>query len=167
MNDAYVELLVKRKTSKAALMLKSFLYALGVVSIALSVLTMAPFFILLGLIFFGVGYVVQYAAMTEYEYLFLDRHLSIDRIRNQSRRKQVADYDLTNMEIIAPVTSHQLDHYRSENVKKIDFSTHSKDSKPYAMVLRDGSVCKMILIEMNEELLKQFSMLGPRKVFTD
>jgi hypothetical protein len=79
----------------------------------------------------------------------------------------VADYDLTNMEIIAPVTSHQLDHYRSENVKKIDFSTHSKDSKPYAMVLRDGSVCKMILIEMNEELLKQFSMLGPRKVFTD
>ena len=44
----------------------------------------------------------------EFEYLYVNGELDIDRIFSQSRRKRAASYELSNMEIMAPFSSHRL-----------------------------------------------------------
>ena len=47
-----------------------------------------------------------------------------------SKRKKGASYDLNNMEILAPVKSHQLDSYRNNsNIKTVNYSSESRMQK--------------------------------------
>ena len=168
MSDTYVECLVKARTSLLGKIFKSLLMAMTVVFI-LAMFVMPPVMTLalIGAILTGVGaYFVNLFTDLEYEYLYLDKELTVDKIRAKTKRKRMAVYQLDKMEILAPVKSHQLDSFRNRSAKQKDYSIglELKPDRRYAMYYEGN---EKILLSPSEELVKAMKNVAPRKVFTD
>ncbi|MBD5541393.1 MAG: hypothetical protein HDR00_09445 [Lachnospiraceae bacterium] len=164
MNDTYVELLVKKPELKAASWLHNIMIGLGAVLFLIGLFS--QFLITIsGLLLCGGAYVLMQNACIEYEYLYLDKELSVDKIKNQSKRKKVAVYDLSTLEVMAPKGSHRLDSYDSLKVK--DYSSESEDGEAFELVVEGKNGREHIIIDTNEELVKAIRMAAPRRVFTD
>lgn len=164
MNDTYVELLVKKPELKAASALHSIMIGLGAVLFIIGLFT--NFLITLsGLALWGGAYLFIQNACIEFEYLYLDKELSIDKIKNQSKRKKAASYNLTTLEVMAPRGSHRLDSYNNLKVK--DFSSETEEGKAFELVVEGTQGRERIIIDTSEELVKAIRMAAPRNVFTD
>lgn len=166
MSESYVECLVKAKGSVLYKILKMVLYFLAVLSfVSMFFGTGIVGMILVMAAGFG-GYYVGSMADVEYEYLYLDKELTIDRILAQTRRKRVATYSMDRMEIFAPVKSYRLDNYKNRQVKEKDYSigTEEKPDLRYVFYYEGG---EKILLSPSEEMIKVMKNANPRKVFTD
>ncbi len=166
MSDAYVECLVKAKASALGNFLICLLSGLAAVMGLLMMLTFNILFFLLA-VAAGVGaYFVNMFTDLEYEYLYLDRELTIDKVMAKTRRKRVAVYQLDRMEILAPVKSYHLDNFKNRNVKVKDYSIGYED-KPdlrYAMFYEGG---EKLLLSPSPEMIKVMKNAAPRKIFSD
>lgn len=165
MGDTYVECLVKGKPSGIAKVLKVFLILL-IVLFVISIIITGMVGIFLAAIT-GVGlYFVNLYTNIEYEYLYLDKEITIDRVLGRAKRKRMAVYSIDRMEVIAPVRSHHLDAYRNRQVKTIDYSSLEdvKADQGYAMYYEGG---ERILLSPDEDMIKAMKNAAPRKVFSD
>lgn len=168
MNESYVELLVKRKKNTAATVLSAFLYGVGGLAFLGVVLTGGVLIFFIAVALLGSAYYIQYSSNIEYEYLYLDKEFSVDKIKNQTGRKRVATYDMTLLEILAPAGSRYLDSYSGRSdIQTYHYESNYEDSNPYAMIVKDGTKTVCLIIETNEELLTQISRIAPRKVYKD
>lgn len=165
MSESYVECLVRRESS---MVMKIARYVLVMLTAACVLLTLAgyvlPFFV--GVAAGFAAYFVYLKTDVEFEYLYLDKGIYVDRILAKAKRKRIASYEIDRMEILAPVNSHRLDSYRRREGKTTDFSVKSESGQgmPYMMVY-DGN--QKILLNPSEELLKAIRNVAPRKVFMD
>lgn len=135
MSDAYVECLVKAKPSMPGKFFKYFLYLLTAALLILMFMTLNMILFLLA-VAAGVGaYFVGLYTDLEYEYLYLDKELTIDKVMGKAKRKRVAVYQLERMEIFAPVKSYHLDNFRNRQTKDKDYSIGYEDQPDlrYAM----------------------------------
>ncbi|MBO4900154.1 MAG: hypothetical protein J5509_07670 [Lachnospiraceae bacterium] len=164
-SETYVECLVSRKPSPLMKFLKILLIMLAVAFVFLGLL---GYFVamLLGIVF-GVGaYFVSQQVLIEYEYLYLDREITIDKIMGQSRRKRVATYEIDRMEVMAPMNSYHLDDYRKREVKPRDCSSgivEQPDTR-YALYYEGNEV---LIFEPNEDMVRAIMNVAPRKAFRD
>ncbi len=164
MSDTYVECLVKAKTSLWGKFLKGLLIMLTVLLVLVAFIIPLAFIIA---IVAGVGaYFVNLFTDLEYEYLYLDKELVVDKVMAKSRRKRVATYTLERMEILAPVKSYRLDNYKNRNVKVKDYSIGEElqPDRRYAMYYEGG---EKILLSPSEDLIKVMKNAAPRKVYSD
>ena len=164
-SDTYVECLVAHKSSPIMKFLKILLIMLAVAFVFLGLLgTFAA--LILGIVFGGLAYFVSQQCTIEYEYLYLDREISIDKIMGQSRRKRIATYEVDRMEILAPMNSYHLDDYRRREVKAKDYSSGEvpQPDTRYAMYYEGN---EMIIFEPNESMINAIYNVAPRKVFKD
>ncbi|MCD7835717.1 MAG: DUF6106 family protein [Lachnospiraceae bacterium] len=165
MSDTYVECLVTGKASAAAKALKVILIILLVLFVLSMVITGMVGLFLAAITGVGLYFTNQYTHV-EYEYLYLDREISVDRVLGKSRRKRVATYTMERMEILAPVRSYHLDGYRNRKVKTTDYSSLEdvRADGGYAMYYEGG---ERVLLSPSSEMLKAVKNAAPRKVFTD
>lgn len=164
MSDVYVECLVPAKKSVASRVIVVLLIVLTVV-FAVAMLLIPVAMLLAALTGLG-AYFVNLYSNVEYEYLYLDKEITVDKIMAQSRRKRVATYSLERVEVFAPVTSWHLDNFKSRNVKTVDYSngqTGEPDER-YAMFYEGGT---KVLLNPSEEFVKALMNVAPRKVFKD
>lgn len=163
MNESYYEILVPRK--------RSAIYKVG--QIVTAILTCFFAFTMFLGIFWGIllavacgvaCYFLSLYSSVEYEYLYVDKELQIDRILAKSNRKRMETLDLNQLEILAPIRSHELDSYRNRQGKKADYSSgeESHEEQKYMLVVGE----KQIIFEPTQELVKAIHMFAPRKVFT-
>ena len=98
MNETYVEWLVKRKTPAYMTLLKILTIMLTVCFVLLGFFLLPAMIIavLLGV----AAYFVYLNSDVEYEYLYVDKELTVDKVMAKSRRKRVATYDLGKIEIL-------------------------------------------------------------------
>ena len=112
------------------------------------------------------GYFVYLNSDVEYEYLYVDKELTVDKVMAKSRRKRVATYDLGKIEILAPIKSWHLDNYKNRTDKTVDYSSgEEKQPDRRFAFFYDGK--QRVLIEPNEEMIKAMQTVAPRKVFKD
>ncbi len=169
MSESYIEVMVQRKKSMALVVGQYALYVLAVVFF-LSNFVLQGLFGLLGFILAiacgALGYFVGLNADVEYEYLYLDKEITIDKVMNKSRRKRIATYSLEKIEIMAPMNSHRLDSYRNRQFKEVDVSTGvvSQPEKRYVFY-HDGQT--KVIFEPNEDFIKLVKNVAPRKIFSD
>lgn len=168
MSDTYVECLIKAKTSGLAKFGKALLITLTVIFIlAIFLLPPLMIFAFIGALLTGVGaYFLNLFTDLEYEYLYLDKELAVDKVMAKSKRKRVAVYQLDRIEILAPVKSYHLDNYKNRNAKEKDYSIGEvlQPDRRYAMYYEGG---EKILLSPSEELIKVMKNVAPRKVFSD
>ena len=168
MSDAYVECLVKAKTSLLGKFFRVLLTTLTVILVlAIFVLPPLMMFALIGAILCGVGaYFVNLFTNLEYEYLYLDKELVVDKIMAKTKWKRIATYHLDRIEILAPIKSYHLDNYKNRSAKVKDYSIGEelKPDKRFVMFYEGG---EKILLSPSEELIKIMKNVAPRKIFSD
>lgn len=168
MTDNYVELLVKRKTSPMVKALRFSCILMGVFQLLIGAVFHAWFFMGTGVLFIVFAWIVAYLGNVEYEYLYLDKQFSVDKIHNRRKRKKIAEYNLaTELEVLAPAGSHQLDYMKERASQTRNYTSGKEDARVYEMVVHVGDELWVIKIEMTDELLNQMYMVSPRKVYKD
>lgn len=163
MNDSYVECLVKRKPNPLNILIKGVIYAATVTCAILALSGLVVMFVPV----IGLGLLIYFWMPNldlEFEYLYLDKEISIDKVMNKQKRKRVVTLDLNKMEFIAPETSHELDSYKSRNLKIKDFSSKDPEVKKQILVYNGTSGTELYCIEPNGELLKCIKTVFPRKI---
>lgn len=166
MSDAYVECLVKAKPSTLGRFFKYLLYIVTALSLVMMFLlvNMLLFFLAVAA---GVGaYFVGLNTDLEYEYLYLDKELTIDKIMGKTKRKRVAVFQLDRMEIFAPIKSYHLDNYKNRQTKDKDYSIGYVEQPDlrYAMYYEGG---ERLILSPSPEMVKIMKNAAPRKVFSD
>lgn len=166
MSDLYFEQLVTRKKTGRD-------YVKAVLLIFLTVIAgVAGLLIPLGFIFafiFGVtSYWVIANQKIDYDYLYVNGELDITKVFAQSRRKKVRSIDVRQLELLAPVKSHRMDHYNSNTKMPVyDYSSGDPSHKVYMMIISIESRMSKVLLELDEEMLDAIGKYVPRRVFND
>lgn len=161
MSDVYVECLVQGKASKSTRFWQIFLIVLTVLC-CVGIVIFPPV-VVVAVILGVAAYFVGTFAQVEYEYLYLDKELTIDRIVAKSRRKKVATYSIERMEIFAPENSYHLDNYKRRDVKVEDYSAAEAEQN-YCMYYEGGA---KVILSPTEDMVKALKNVAPRKVFND
>lgn len=164
MNELYAEAGVKRKETAGTMALR-FLMIFGTVIIFFLILTLQNSILLLLSAILIVGIIYLFPRLkVEYEYVFCDGQLDFDKIMGNAKRKNVMKIDFEQVEIMAPEGSHSLDGYTYAKSTVKDFSSKSKDVKPYVIIIRKGETTTKILFEPSEKMISCIKMKNPRKV---
>jgi hypothetical protein len=165
MNEMYAEWLVKRKTPAYMLLVKIAMVILCVIAFFLAT---SPVLGILGVvILFAVGagaYFVFRNSEVEFEYLYVDKQLSIDRIYGKAKRKKAWEGTIDEIQIVAPTGSTEAKDHETSNMKVLDFSSHQPDAKTYTLISQAGSTATKVIFEPNEKILKCMRMTAPRKI---
>ena len=166
MNESYKELMVKRESGLKEKLLRVVSL---IPTIFLGLLTLLTGDMIIFIIVIGLGvlcyFVFQWTDI-EYEYLYLDKEINIDKIMAKTRRKRVATISVEKMEILAPEKSHQLDSYRNRNVKAADYSAgHDMPDQKLYVLYSEGN--QKYLLNLDEDFVKTIKGIAPRKVFMD
>ena len=161
MDQSYAEVLVDRGQNTGAGLGKIVCGILALLSIG--AMMISPFALLLAAAFVGGAYYCYLQEWVEYEYTYVSRELTIDKIMVRSKRKQVAVYLLDKMEIGAPEKSYHLDSYSNRKCDTKDYS--SKSEKPTFVFYYEGN--KKIVLEADEKLMKLLRNAAPSKMFLD
>jgi len=162
MNDLYAECLVKRKTPSKHKMLMAMMVSLTVIVIVAGVFI--PLVIYGGLALIVLDVFLFRNGELEYEYIYYDRELQIDKIMGRSKRKRAAAFDLQKMEILAPADSYQLDNYKSGQYRQMDFTSLEPGRRVYVMVVNGDKERIKVMFEPNEQILKGMKYAAPSKV---
>lgn len=166
MNDSYKELMVKRESGLKEKLLRVICMIPTVLAAILALGTANVIIFIIAIALGVLTYFVYQRTDVEYEYLYLDKEINVDRIMAKTRRKRVATLSIEKMEILAPERSHQLDSYRNRNVKATDYSAGQdlSDQKLYALYYEGN---QKYLLSLDEDFVKTIKGIAPRKVFMD
>lgn len=166
MSESYVECMVARKTPAIYQFLKYLLIMLcAVVAIASFLYGNIVMFIIAIALGVGAYFVITYTDI-EYEYLYLDKEITVDKVMHKAKRKRVATYEIEKMEIMAPFHSYQLDSYKNRTAKVVDYSSRVENQPDTRYVFFYNGSDK-IIFEPNMEMVRAIKNVAPRKVFMD
>lgn len=166
MNESYMELLVKKDKGPKEMVLR-VVCMVPTVLIALLTLITGSVFLFIAVIALGVlDYFVFQWTDIEYEYLYLDKEISVDKIMAKTRRKKVTAIDVNKIEIMAPQKSYQLDSYRKRETKVIDVSAgHDLPEQKLYWIYYDGN--QKFVMNLTDDFANTVKTIAPRKVFLD
>lgn len=161
MNDYYTEQLVKQKTKTTSIFAKAGLIVGTILSVALAFLI--PIAIIAPVIMIVIDIFMFKRMDLEFEYLYVNGDLDIDKIMAKQKRKKVFETTMDDVEVVAPSGSIELRPF--QKTKTFDFSSGEVGHKTYELVTVDKGQTIKIIFEPNETILEGMKMLAPRKVF--
>lgn len=165
MNDGYKELLVKKERGLQGTIIR----VVCTVPAALLVILMFTgnlivFIAAVALCIFD--YFVFQWTDVEFEYLYLDKEITVDKVMAKTRRKRAAVLDVNKIEIMAPQNSSQLTYYKNRQVKITDLSAgQDLPGEKLYMVYYEGNQC--FLLNLDEDFAKTVKSAAPRRVFME
>lgn len=166
MNESYNELLVKKEQDGKQKLLRIICVIPTVLCGCLTFLTGNMFLFIFTIIMGAADYFIYQWTDIEYEYLYIDREISIDKIFAKSRRKRVCTIDIHKIEILAPAGSYHLDAYKNRNVKATDYSAGKDvDGMRLYHMYYEGN--RKFILNLTDEFAGNVRGIEPRKVFTD
>lgn len=164
MNETYVEWLIKKKTPAYMTLLRILTIMLAVCFVLLGFILWPA--LIIGVVIGVAAYFIYMNSDLEYEYLYVDKELTIDKVMAKSKRKRVASFDMGKMEVMAPIKSYHLDNYKNRTDKTVDYSSgEEKQPDTRYVFYYDGK--QRVVFEPNLEMIKAIQMGAPRKVFKD
>ena len=160
MTDLYSELLIKKEQTGKDKAIKILMIAAIAITAAAGLLIPIAWILTLAL---GIAaYFILPKLDLEYEYVFVNGDLDIDKIMNKARRKRMFSVDADQMELLAPVGAVELMQYKK--VRTYDYTSGKNHAEIYALIASNkGELCK-VLFEPNETIIEGFFVKAPRKV---
>lgn len=169
MDTGCLEVVVNRKPNT---LIKTICYGACALTVCFCLLSfmMSLFLLIPAALCAAAAYYFWLETAVDFEYVYVDKELRVAKIQQKQRRKELAVYDLTKMEVLAPVGSHHLDGFRNKELKVLDYSSQGDENKPYryALILSDGTELILDLVgEYSSQILDIIRTFSPRKVFRD
>lgn len=165
MNDSYKELLVKRERGIQGTIMR-IVCVVPTVLLALLMFS-GSLIVFIAVVALGIfDYFVFQWTDIEFEYLYLDKEITVDKVMARTRRKRAAVLDVNKIEIMAPQNSSQLAYYKNRQVKITDLSAgHDLPDQKIYMVYYEGNQC--FLMNLDEDFAKTVKSVAPRKVYME
>ncbi len=163
MNDIYIEWLVERKPNPMAGIIRIAAYILTGFFAAAGLLVALPFLIL-AVAMVVVDYLFLPRLNVEYEYLYLQKSLTIDSIFSKEKRKNAAEYDLDKMELFAAEGAEKLSEYKNRDMRTRDFSSGYPDRNRYVMIINSGKEMEKVILEPDQKIVDAVKAVYPSKV---
>lgn len=160
MSDFYTEQLIKKQTGMKDVVIKAVLVAVAIVSVL--TVFIFPMGLLIPIIVIALVWFLMTRLNVEYEYLYVNGDLDIDKIMNKSKRKRVFSANVDSMELLAPVNSPRLDQF--QNARVINLSSGNADARLYALIVSGNGQMSKLIFEPNDTIIEGIYMLAPRKV---
>lgn len=138
----------------SSVFLVSVVFALfSLMSILFSLFMSTPITMgVIGIIFFAavaaISFIQKEASNIEYDYIFDDDTLTIAKIKNLEKRKEVLNLKVSDFKRIESYSKERVDALQA---KKLDFSLNGDEKKYVLFAQHDGQVA--IIFEPNEALL--------------
>lgn len=164
MNDSYMEYMVrKRFTAKDHL---SRILMIVLTALFFSLSPMIPASLIVAAILAAIAYFVVFPRTDlEYEYLYCDKQITVDKIMAQRKRKQVAIYDTDKIELLAPANSYRLKAFEHRTLKEVPLWSLKEDEHvPYVMIYEGN---QKVILDLPAEFVKMVQNAAPRKVYFD
>ncbi len=162
MNESYGEYLVSKKKRPVDSALKIILTVITILFVFAGFLHIL---FLIGAVLAGIAnYLYSRNVDLEYEYLYVDKELTIDKIMNKQARKHVKTLELSKMEVLVKEKSHEVEGYRRRIKKTYDFSSGASETEKYVMMYNEEGDIVQILLEMDEHMLNCIKAVFPRQV---
>lgn len=164
MSDMYSEIMVKRITPTSDKVKRAVLVGGTAVCFVGGVVIMWP--LLIAAVALGiVTYLMIPRFDLEYEYLYVNGEIDIDKIMGKQKRKRCASYDIENMEIMAPSNSHALDSYKNNSdIRVKDYTSLDPQASSYSLVFNQEKQRELVKLELNERVVQEIRRIAPRKV---
>lgn len=161
MDNLFIEVLITKRDSFLFQMLMILTAVFAVISFIL--IWFNPLFLGVCLICAVLAYYFRMHSVVEYEYSFVQRELTIDRILAKSKRKTMREFHLDQLEGAGAEGLAQLEHFNRENRKIQDYSDGKKEKK---LVMYFAGKSK-VLLNWDEELVSAMRSMAPGKFFLD
>lgn len=165
MDDLYVECLVERKAPPLQPLIRGGVYGLTAVCFAAG-LIINPLFFAAAVAMILVIWLVLPGLNVEYEYLYVSKTLTVDKIISKEKRKKASEYDLEKMEIFAEEGAVQLDQYKNVNAVVRDYTSHFENRPLWVLIVRNGNDVERVLLEPDEKLIHAMKSYFPHKTFS-
>ncbi len=162
MLDVSIEQILKVKQPSIAKVFKVVMIILCALSLffviyAIGILTTAILVVLTVILF------RYYDA--EYEYIFVDKYMDVDRIMARSSRRRLNSYDFAKMEIMAYPGHDKLQTYERMNCKTYNYASGYHPEKEYVVFINHNSEMVRLIIEPKDEIIEAICKIDRRKVF--
>ncbi|MDO4267755.1 MAG: DUF6106 family protein [Eubacteriales bacterium] len=161
MNETYAEYLIKRKTPAYAWIIIGLL---GLITAFFIFMALTGGIISMILMFVSgfLTYMAYRNFHVEFEYLYVDRQLNVDRILGKAKRKKAYECTMDEIQLIAPSGAHVLDDYRGGKV--LNCASREPGAKTYTAVVQKSGETVKLIFEPNDKMLQCFRQTAPRKV---
>lgn len=171
--DIFSEFMVKRKRRPA-----DYIKVALCIVIIIGMLLIMPFIAripFVGIILFlacaGVIYFMYNIIISinlEYEYIFTNGELDVDKIIAARRRRRVTSLNARAIEIMASVNSDKIEKYlKDSSIKRKYACTSPEDKGVYFVIYSDEKNKNMLIFNPNDEIKDGFRRLNPQKVFIE
>ena len=110
MSDFYTEQLVKKQSGAKEMAIRAGLIVLTV--IAVFIVLMFPLGIILPILAVVLDVFMFRRLNVEYEYLFVNGDLDVDKIMSRAKRKRMFSMNVSEMELLAPSDAPELRQYQ-------------------------------------------------------
>ncbi len=166
MEDLYYEQIVEKEGEKKAGAVKMLIIVAAMFLLFTGLMRMNSVLMFAGVIVGLAGfYFVVPLMYVEFEYLYMSKELTVDRIFNKEKRRKAGNWSLESMEIIAPLGHEDLAYYLKQdgNKKNIhDFTSGVNPGAVFVIVLKDKDNTQ-IYFEPNDEILRAIRQQFPRQ----
>ena len=163
MKDVYVEWLVARKRNLTGKVLRVVLMTASILLWLLSMGLVNSFLLIIAVIVSILTYFLYSFTSVEYEYVYVNGELMIDRILRRAMRKRMLNVDAAEIEIVAPMTSPKVDGYKHRQWKEFNFTSgYEKDKRRIFEIYCNNGV--KVIFEPNREMVEAMKSQMPHKV---
>ena len=163
MGDLCKEILVKRVMTTTEKILRAVLIAVTVLCIAAGLMRWP--FLLTGIALAVVCCFLVPGFDLEYEYLYVNGELDIDKIMAKQRRKRCVSYDVANLELAAPTDSALLGRYQQQkDIRVRDYTSRMSDTDSWTLVFNSKKGWELVKLELDDEIIGDIKRRAPRKV---
>lgn len=165
MGDSYVEILVKKEPKPWYGLVKgAFIFVTLLVLVFLGILQMSIVFIILGALLGVASYFVFQELDLEYEYLYVNGTLTVDKIMGKAARKKCVEVTFDQVELVAPVKSWRAGELNGRKAVVLDYTSGTQSEQTYAMFFRGAKGFTKLLFEPNDKMLEAMRFTAPSKV---
>lgn len=118
-----------------------------------------------GVVFALASYLAFSSQNTEYEYSYFDGELRFARIKNKSKRKALATYEMNTVSVIAPLNDSSVRQYENAaGMKTLDYTSKNSDVPCYVIVVKTSDDNLMIKAELEDRFLEEIEKKYRSKV---
>lgn len=165
-HDVYIEQAVSQKKRRINDGLSILCVVFILWTLFLEVATLNLAFTILIVIFIALIVYLQHNKQTDFDYIYTNGVLEIDRISGGSKRKNLFTIDIEHLVVIAPSKTEPVMPYVGKRMKTLDCTSH-EEVPYYTMILHNPAKDEdwKILWEPKEEFLEEFKRKQNTKVF--
>lgn len=161
MDNFYEQLVTTYKTGAYNLVNAAF-YVFGVLALLILSVNLILFVIFLLL---AVGaFFLKRRLYVEYEYVFTNGEIDIDKIVEMKKRSRVFSFDIKNVELLAPEESQYVKDFANKPTSILNLYPSTADKKVFVAMITGGTDRTQLRFVPDEEFINLCYKYNPRAV---